>query len=137
MLQWDDNTQMKLTAEGKKYSPTLAKMKLIESDRPFHVDELVNENEDKGKDGRWELEVAFASASGNQKAKRADPCIVTEKNYKGRLIQVCQTAGCPEPVGDILADILLNYYVEAVGALAVDANQKLPLTWGEIRSGGK
>ena len=50
---------------------------------------------------------------------------------------MCQTAGCPEPVGDILADILLNYYVEAVGALAVDANQKLPLTWGEIKSGGK
>ena len=62
---------------------------------------------------------------------------MTEKNYEGRLIQVCQTAGCPEPVGDILADILLNYYVEVVGALAVDTNQKLPLTWGEIKSGGK
>ena len=128
IVQWDDNTQMKLTAEGKKYSKTLAKMKAIESDRPFHVDQL---------DAKWELEVAFASVSGDQKAKRADPCIVTEKNYEGRLIQVCQTAGCPEPVGDILADILLNYYVEVVGALAVDTNQKLPLTWGEIKSGGK
>ncbi len=128
IVQWDDNTPMKLTAEGKKYSPTLAKMKAIESDRPFHVDQL---------DKKWELEVAFASKSGNAKTDRADPCILTEKNYKGRLIQVCQTAGCPEPVGDILADILLNYYVEAVGALAVNANQKLPLTWGDIKSGGQ
>ena len=62
---------------------------------------------------------------------------ITEKNYKGRLIQVCQTSGCPEPVGDILADILLNYYVEAVGALAVDANQKLSLSWGDIKLGGE
>ena len=128
IVQWDDNTPMKLTAEGKKYSPTLAKMKAIESDRPFHVDSL---------DKKWELEVAFASKSGNAKTDRADPCILTEKNYKGRLIQVCQTSGCPEPVGDILADILLNYYVEAVGALAVDANQKLPLAWGDIKLGGE
>lgn len=128
IVQWDDDTQMKLTAEGKKYSPTLAKLKAIESDRPFHVDAL---------DKKWELEVAFASKSGDAKTDRADPCILTEKNYKGRLIQVCQTAGCIEPVGDILADILLNYYVEVVGALAVDANQKLPLTWGDIKSGGK
>ncbi|MAJ71947.1 hypothetical protein CMK13_03010 [Candidatus Poribacteria bacterium] len=80
IVQWDDNTQMKLTAEGKKYSPTLAKMKAIESDRPFHVDQL---------DKKWELEVAFASKSGNAKTDRADPCILTEQNYKGRLIQVC------------------------------------------------
>jgi len=128
IVQWDDDTKMKLTAEGKKYSPTLAKMKAIESDRPFHVDSL---------DKKWELEVAFASKSGDAKTDRADPCILTEKNYKGRLIQVCQTSGCPEPVGDILADILLNYYVEAVGALAVDTNQKLPLAWGDIKLGGE
>ena len=128
IVQWDDNTQMKLTAEGKKYSPTLAKMKAIESDHPFHVDQL---------DKKWEIEVAFASKSGNAKTDRADPCILTEQNYEGRLIQVCQTSGCPEPVGDILADILLNYYVEAVGALAVDANPKLPLAWGDIKLGGK
>ena len=128
IVQWDDNTQMKLTAEGKKYSPTLAKMKAIESARLFHVDQL---------DKKQELEVAFASKSGNAKTDRADPCILTEQNYKGRLIQVCQTSGCPEPVGDILADILLNYYVEAVGALAVDANPKLPLAWGDIKLGGK
>ena len=40
IVQSDDNTQMKLTAEGKKYSPTLAKMKAIESARLFHVDQL-------------------------------------------------------------------------------------------------
>ena len=119
---------MKLTAEGKKYSPTLAKMKAIESDRPFHVDQL---------DKKWELEVAFASKSGNAKTDRADPCILTEQNYKVRLMQVCQTSGCPEPVGDILASILLNYYVEVVGALVVDANQKLSLAWGDIKLGEK
>jgi hypothetical protein len=128
IVQWDDNTVMELTKEGKKVSPTLAKMKAIESDRPFHVDQL---------DDNWELEVAFASKSGNQKTVRADPCIITEKNYGGRLIQVCQTAGCPEPVGDILADILLNYYVEVVGALAVDTNNKLPLTWANIKTEGE
>ena len=40
-------------------------------------------------------------------------------------------------MGAILADILLTYYVEAVGALAVDANQKLSLSWGDIKLGGE
>ncbi len=122
IVQWDDNTQMSVTKEGKKITPSL---KDYATDRPFHTDQL---------DNKWEVELALASDSGDQKGDRCDPCIIRNVNTDARLIQVYQTNGQKDPKGKVLAEIILNYYLETVGALAVEPDQKLPLTWGEIKS---
>lgn len=121
MVQWDDDTPMEVTKEGKELTPTLDD---YATDRPFHVDKLKND---------WELEIAFASDTGTQKADRCDPCIVRNTKTDARLIQVYQTNNGGEPMGDVIAEILLNYYFEAVGALDVDPQDKLPALWGDLK----
>ena len=121
MVQWDDDTPMEVTKEGKELTPTLDD---YATDRPFHVDKLKND---------WELEIAFASDSGTQKADRCDPCIVRNTKTDARLIQVYQTNNGGDPMGDVIAEIILNYYLEAVGALDVDPQDKLPALWGDLK----
>lgn len=121
MVQWDDNTAMEVTKEGKELTPTLDD---YATDRPFHVDKL---------DGDWVLEIAFASDTGDQKADRCDPCIVHNTKTNGRLIQVYQTANQDDPKGEVIAEIILNYYLEVVGALDVDPQDKLPALWGDMK----
>ena len=121
MVQWDDDTPMEVTKEGKELTPTLDD---YATDRPFHVDKLKND---------WELEIAFASDTGDQKADRCDPCIVRNTKTDARLIQVYQTNNGGDPMGDVIAEIILNYYLEAVGALDVDPQDKLPALWGDLK----
>ena len=122
IVQWDDDTPMKVTKEGKDLTPTLDD---YATDRPFHLDQL---------EGDWELEIAFATESGKGAgANRCDPCIVRNTKTDARLIQVYQTNNGGDPMGDVIAEILLNYYVEAVGALDVDPKDKLPALWGDIK----
>lgn len=121
MVQWDDNTAMEVTKEGKELTPSLDD---YATDRPFHVDLL---------DGDWVLEIAFASETGDQKGDRCDPCIVHNTKTDGRLIQVYQTANQDDPKGEVIAEIILNYYLEVVGALDVDPQDKLPTLWGDIK----
>ena len=121
MVQWDDNTAMEVTKEGKELTPSLDD---YATDRPFHVDKL---------DGDWVLEIAFASDTGDQKADRCDPCIVHNTKTNGRLIQVYQTANQDDPKGEVIAEIILNYYLETVGALDVDPQDKLPALWGDMK----
>ena len=121
MVQWDDNTAMEVTKEGKELTPSLDD---YATDRPFHVDLL---------DGDWVLEIAFASDTGDQKGDRCDPCIVHNTKTNGRLIQVYQTANQDDPKGEVIAEIILNYYLETVGALDVDPQDKLPTLWGDIK----
>ena len=121
MVQWDDNTAMEVTKEGKELTPSLDD---YATDRPFHVDKLKND---------WELEIAFASDTGTQKADRCDPCIVRNTKTDARLIQVYQTANQDDPKGEVISEIILNYYLEAVGALDVDPQDKLPALWGDLK----
>ena len=122
MVQWDDDTPMKVTAEGKEYTPTLDDVNI---DRPFHLDKLDND---------WELEIAFATDTGKADANRCDPCIVRNTKTDARLIQVYQTANQADPKGMVLAEIILNYYLEVVGALDVDPEDKLPTLWADIKT---
>ncbi len=123
IVQWDDDTPMKVTPEGKEFTPTL---KDYAVDRPFHVDQLAND---------WELEIAFATNTGEAKGStRCDPCILRNTKTEARLIQVYQTANQDDPKGEVFAEIILNYYIEAVGAQAVDPANKLPTLWGDIKS---
>lgn len=122
IVQWDDNTPMQVTDEGKDLTPTLED---YATDRPFHLDEL---------DGDWELEIAFATNTGDQDATRCDPCIVRNTETNARLIQVYQTNQGGEPMGLVISEVILNYYLEAVGALDVDPKGKLPAMWGDIKA---
>ena len=123
IVQWDDNTAMKVTKEGKKITPTL---KDYATDRPFHLDQIEKTD--------WELEIAFATETGNDKAKRCDPCIIRNTKTDARLIQVYQTAGQDDPKGKVLSEIILNYYLETVGALDVNPEDKLPTLWADIKA---
>ena len=123
ILQWDDDTPMKVTPEGKDLTPTL---KDYQTDRPFHVDQLAND---------WELEIAFATNTGEAEGStRCDPCIVRNTKTDARLIQSYQTANQDDPKGEVIAEIILNYYLEAVDAQAVDPAKKLPILWGDIKT---
>ncbi len=123
ILQWDDDTPMKVTPEGEKYTPTL---KNYACDRPFHVDQLAND---------WELEIAFATNTGKAEGStRCDPCILRNTKTDARLIQVYQTAGQDDPKGEVVAEIILNYYLEVIGAQAVEPADKLPVLWGDIKT---
>ena len=114
IVMWDDDTPMKVTAEGTAISPTLTD---YASDRPFHTDQL---------DGDWEIEVSLAQ---NDDGTRADPIIVRDGNL-GRLIPAIQTANGDEPKGAIAAEIITYLMsmtpVEPVG--------KLSTTWGDLKA---
>ena len=124
ILQWDDDTAMKVTKEGKKLTPTL---KDYATDRPFHVDQLAKTD--------WEVEVAFATETGKSTGmNRCDPCIIRNTKTDARLIQVYQTNGQDDPKGKVLSEIILNYYLEVIGALDVDPQDKLPTVWADLKS---
>jgi hypothetical protein len=89
IVMWDDDTPMKATVEGKQIAPSLTD---FASDRPFHVDELIND---------WVVEVAFAT---NDAGTRADPVIVRDGD-RGRLIPVFQAADQNDPKG-VAAEII-------------------------------
>lgn len=123
IVQWDDDTPMKVTKEGKALTPSLDD---YNTDRPFHLDDLDND---------WELEIAFATETGKgDNAQRCDPCIVRNTKTDARLIQVYQTNNQDDPKGEVIAEIILNYYLEVTGALDVDAQDKLPTLWADIKT---
>ncbi len=123
IVQWDDDTAMKVTKEGKEFTPTL---KDYATDRPFHVDQLEDD---------WEVEIAFATETGKSSGmNRCDPCIIRNTKTDARLIQVYQTNGQDDPKGKVLSEIILNYYLEVIGALDVDPQEKLSTTWGDLKS---
>lgn len=115
ITMWDDNTPCNVTDEGKSISPSLPD---IQSDRPFHVDEL---------DGDWEVEVSLAQ---NDAGTRADPIIVRDGNL-GRLIPVIQTAGGTEPKGAVAAEIIIYL----MSTTPVEPAGKISTTWGALKAG--
>ena len=114
IVMWDDDTPMKVTAEGSAISPTLTD---YASDRPFHTDQL---------DGDWEIEVSLAQ---NDDGTRADPIIVRDGNL-GRLIPAIQTANGDEPKGAIAAEII-TYLMSMT---PVEPAGKLSTTWGGLKT---
>lgn len=115
IVMWDDNTPMTVTEKGKEISPSLTD---IQSDRPFHIDQL---------DGDWEVEVSLAQ---NEAGTRADPIIVRDGEL-GRLIPVIQTANGNEPKGAVAAEIIIWLMANAT---PVEPEGKLSTTWGNLKT---
>ena len=122
ITMWDDNTAVKVTDEGKKYLPTL---KDFASDRPFHLDELTND---------WEVEVVFAGNSGDQDSTRADPVVVHNTDYDGRLATFYLTASEDnDPRAEVISEWVENWIPTIATSQAVEARNKLVTTWGNLK----
>ena len=118
ITMWDDNTAVAVTAEGKKYLPTL---KDFQTDRPFHLDQLTD---------IWETEIIFA---GDE--RRADPVVVKDTDTDGRLVIFYQTSGQDaDPRGEVISEFILNWLPEIVGEAAVESKGKLGALWGQLKA---
>ena len=119
---WDDDTPVKVTADGEKYLPTL---KDFATDRPFHLNALT---------GDWETEVIFAGNDGED-STRAEPVVVHNTDDDGRLAIFYQTAGQDaDPRGKVISEFILNWLPTIVERKAVEPAEKLATTWGMLKS---
>jgi hypothetical protein len=114
---WDDDTAVEVTDEGKKYLPTL---KDYRTDRPFHLNELVDP---------WETEIIFAGSE-----IRADPVVALDTDTNGRLAIFYQTASQDnDPRGEVISEFILNWLPEVAGGVSVEPRGKLGALWGQLK----
>ncbi len=112
---WDDDTAVKVTADGKSYCPSLVD---FQSDRPFHLDEL---------DGGWEAEFVLAQ---NDEGTRADPVVVKNKDTGGRAGIFYQTASQDDdPRSEVMSEFINSIY----RTTAVSPVGNLSTSWGAIK----
>ncbi len=122
ITMWDDDTPVKVTADGEEYLPTL---KDFATDRPFHLNELT---------GDWETEVIFAGNNGED-STRAEPVVVHNTDDDGRLAIFYQTASQDaDPRGKVISEFILNWLPTIVERKAVEPAEKLATTWGMLKS---
>jgi len=119
IVMWDDDTAVDVTAMGAEISPTLAGIGSLQTDRPFHTDQLA---------GGWVAEIVLAE---NADGTRADPIIVRD-GTAGRLIPVIQTNSGGEPHGQI--DIEIISWMMGNFATAVEPQGKATVTWGSLKN---
>jgi len=119
IVMWDDNTPCEVTAKGKEISPTLAKQDKVESDRPFHVDQIEGST--------WKVEASLAE---NGDGTRADPIIVRDGD-KGRVIPCVQINGPEEPLAEIGSEIISWLWKQST---SVEPAAKLSVTWGNLKT---
>ena len=116
---WADGTAIKPTDDGKKYTPSLA---AFTSARTFKAAQIVDP---------WEVEVVF----GDNGAGFLDPVIVHDTKTDGRIGIAYQISGNDGlPRGEVFAEMIDNYLADALGAAAVDPNEKVTTTWAHIKS---
>jgi hypothetical protein len=121
---WCDDNAVKNTptADGKKYTPSIPATATA-AVRAFKIDQIKAEKD-------WELEMAFSSNGANY----VDPAIIHNKTNGGRVGIVFQT-GDATPRAEVITEIINNYLGPKLGnTTAVKANDKLPLTWGQIKA---
>lgn len=117
---WTDNNINKPTAAGKKYAPSLPDS--ISAPRSFVLAQVES-------DPDWELEMAFAVSDDGTKA---DPVIIHNTKYKGRVGICFQVADDAMPRGAVMTEIINNYLGPNI--TAVQPAAKATSTWGEIKS---
>ncbi len=100
MEMWDDDTPVTVTAEGQKYTPSLAN---FSTDRAIHLDALTND---------WYAELILAlAADGN----RAEPVILRNSVTGGRIGVFFQTASQDDdPRGEVMSEWINNWYLKVV-----------------------
>jgi hypothetical protein len=97
IAMWDDDTAVTVTADGKKYTPSLQD---YATDRPWHLDEL---------QGDWYAELILAQ---NAAGTRAEPAIIANRVTGGRLGTFYQTSGQDDdPRGEVISEWIKNWYL--------------------------
>jgi hypothetical protein len=125
IAMWDDDTAIVVTADGKKYAPTLVD---YASDRPWHLDELR---------GDWYAELILGQ---NAAGTRAEPVIITNRVTGGRLGTFYQTASQDnDPRGEVMSEWINSWYIPKFGGpnpLARRPNPRkesmIDVTWLEV-----
>jgi hypothetical protein len=100
ITMWDDDTAVVVTADGKKYTPSLQDYAV---DRPWHLDEL---------QGDWYAELILAQ---NAAGTRAEPAIIRNLVTGGRLGTFYQTSSQDgDPRGAVISEWINNWYLPTV-----------------------
>ncbi len=115
---WTADTMNTPTADGETYTPSydghIGK-------RSFRIAQVEA-------DADWELEVVFGS-NGDQ----ADPAIIRNLTYDGRVGVVLQVDNNAVPRGEVLTEILNDWLPTVASAKSVEPVDKLSVTWGEVK----
>jgi hypothetical protein len=116
---WTDGVSTSPTEDGEKYTPSL-----IASSAPrcFQISQI-NANSD------WELEVAFGDDGG----ANADPAVIYNTDYGGRVGIFFQVSNDAMPRGQVVTEILDNWLSEKVSRISVEPADKLSVTWGRVK----
>jgi len=123
-----DNTPMTATETGKKYLPSMGDSCI--SYRPVGLNQVSDP---------WEVAAAFATINGEEDATGGDPAVIHNTETGAYVAFVNQSAGSGPPGwlddrGMTCAELIKNWLAEAVGLVAVEPADKLPDTWGDIKS---
>ncbi len=113
---WDDNTPMKVTADGKKYTPSL---KDYTCDRPWHLNEIVDP---------WKPLLILAQ---NDAGTRAEPAIMINTKTKGMLGTFYQTAGQDDDPRAVVISEFINSYFSTTAVQPT--SEKASTTWGALK----
>ena len=117
---WTDGSTTNPTEDGKKYTPSLIG---FTAPRCFKTEQV-----DADKD--WEMEAVF----GSNGATHADPAVIRNKEYGGRVCIVFHVSNNAMPRGEVITEILNNWLSEKLGVESIEPADKLPITWSEIKS---
>jgi hypothetical protein len=116
---WTDGVSTEPTEDGKEYTPSLI---ATSAPRCFRVSQIEANPE-------WELEVAFGDDGG----ANADPAVIHNTDYDGRVAIVFQVSNDAMPRGEVITEMLNNWLSEKVEAQAVEPVDKLSVTWGKVK----
>ena len=130
-----DNYIYKPTAGGRKYAPSLPNE--YNSKRPMKKDQI-------DADKNWEIEISFGSAAegislvNNQQGllyRLFDPVVVRSTKTGGRFVILRQTPRVAPDRGPVISEIIDNYFGLAANTpTALDPNDKITITWGNLKS---
>ena len=117
---WGDGTAITPTADGEKYTPTLA---AFTSNRPFKSAQIVDP---------WSVEAAF----GDNGAGFFDPGIIKLNDSSGRVGICMQVSNNDLPRGQILIE-MIDFISQQPDVLPVgtpvEAKGKIAVTWGDLK----
>ena len=107
--------QMFVTSDGSTLTPSLVN---YESERPIPLDQLR---------GDWFAEKVLASNTGDAQASRADPVVLRDGD-RGRIAIAHQTPFEDEPIGEVAAEIIINYLFTEAAEETFPETTTVPLT---------
>lgn len=116
---WTDGNISQPTADGAVYTPSLIE---FSAPRSFRVQQVED-------DPDWEIEIIFG---GSADGANADPAIIRNLTYGGRVGIVFQVSDNAMPRGDVMTEMINNYLADNIAAVKPDG--KLPLTWAKVKS---